>query len=427
MTAPTCKDKGYTTYTCSCGHSYKDKETAPTGNHNIVSGKCSVCGQPPVPEFTAGSSAGAPYNCGNGNYLLVYSNVSSATESKNYENTLKSAGYTLAQENDIGANRFVTYTKGDQMVHCSYFSYDKEFRITYGPKTYMGATQAVSGYSQAVTPSVSMIEIGGTGLSMVIQLADGSFIIIDGGFGQGTYSNTAIKNADMARMYQFLKDNTPGGGKPQITWMITHADSDHILFPSSFMKNYSTNVDVNTVCYNFPVYSSLASNMSNFKSYVSTYFPEANHYIMHTGSQLYLPGCEIEFLITASEDLYPTSMSSGNHTCNAWRLTIEGKTILITGDIETPLCNKMANNYGNYLASNILQVVHHGVNGATNAFNQCVASGNNLEVCFWPIRSERKWRTEEYPTINQPLWDSGAAHYYHDYTTTILLPSLTKK
>ena len=104
-------------------------------------------------------------------------------------------------------------------------------------------------------------------------------------------------------------------------------------------------------------------------------------------------------------------------------------TILITGDIETGLCNKMVNNYGNYLASNILQVVHHGVNGATAAFNTAVASGtteagNALEVCFWPIRSDRIWRTEEYPTINQPLWSSNATHYYHDYTTVITLPTV---
>ena len=33
VTAPTCTDKGYTTYTCSvCGHSYKDNETSATGH-----------------------------------------------------------------------------------------------------------------------------------------------------------------------------------------------------------------------------------------------------------------------------------------------------------------------------------------------------------------------------------------------------------
>ncbi len=32
VTAPTCTEKGYTTHTCACGHSYRDKETAATGH-----------------------------------------------------------------------------------------------------------------------------------------------------------------------------------------------------------------------------------------------------------------------------------------------------------------------------------------------------------------------------------------------------------
>ena len=45
MTAPTCTDKGYTTYTCDlCGHSYTDSETE-TIDHNYVDGFCSACGK----------------------------------------------------------------------------------------------------------------------------------------------------------------------------------------------------------------------------------------------------------------------------------------------------------------------------------------------------------------------------------------------
>ncbi len=430
--AATCLDGGYTIYTCSCGYSYKGNETPASGDHGtIASGRCWVCKKLPIPAFAEESQEVKPYSCGDNNYLLAYSQVSAGGVSA-YEEALNSAGYSLVQSNEIGDNRFATYTKDDLMIHCSYFAAEEEYRITYGPKTYLGAMEAVTGYDELVTPSVSMIEIGGTGLSMVIQLADGSFVIVDGGFGQGTYDNAAITEADISRMYQFLKSKTPGGGKPQITWMITHADSDHILFSIGFMNEHKEDVNVNTVCYNFPPYNSVKNNSVGFKDCVSKHYPNANHYIMHTGSKLYLPGCEIEFLITASEDLYPTAFKSGNHTCNAWRITVEGKTILITGDIETPLCNKMVKNYGNYLASNILQVVHHGVNGPTVEFNTCVASGsaeagNKLEICFWPIRSERIFRTEQYPDINKPLWTSGAAHYYHDYTTVIELPDLNKK
>ena len=44
VTAPTCTEKGYTTHTCErCGDSYKDSETAALG-HNYVDSKCTRCG-----------------------------------------------------------------------------------------------------------------------------------------------------------------------------------------------------------------------------------------------------------------------------------------------------------------------------------------------------------------------------------------------
>ena len=41
-TAPTCTEQGYTTYTCSCGNSYKSDYVAALG-HSYKNGKCTVC------------------------------------------------------------------------------------------------------------------------------------------------------------------------------------------------------------------------------------------------------------------------------------------------------------------------------------------------------------------------------------------------
>ena len=43
VTAPTCEDPGYTTYTCFCGHSYVGDEVAATG-HSYADGVCTKCG-----------------------------------------------------------------------------------------------------------------------------------------------------------------------------------------------------------------------------------------------------------------------------------------------------------------------------------------------------------------------------------------------
>ena len=49
VTAPTCTEGGYTTYTCECGESYIADETEALG-HDYVDGFCTVCGEPD-PDF----------------------------------------------------------------------------------------------------------------------------------------------------------------------------------------------------------------------------------------------------------------------------------------------------------------------------------------------------------------------------------------
>ena len=42
---PTCKSKGYTIYSCTCGDEYTGKETPVSDEHNMVNGVCKDCGK----------------------------------------------------------------------------------------------------------------------------------------------------------------------------------------------------------------------------------------------------------------------------------------------------------------------------------------------------------------------------------------------
>ena len=44
ITAPTCAEQGYTTYTCACGESYVDNYVDATGEHSYENGTCTSCG-----------------------------------------------------------------------------------------------------------------------------------------------------------------------------------------------------------------------------------------------------------------------------------------------------------------------------------------------------------------------------------------------
>lgn len=407
-----------------------------------------------IPEFVSSSgTALEPHYCGHDNFELVYKAVNSSifADMDSYECKLQDAGYTLYARNNIGSNRIFTYINGEIFVHCIYFDAMKYFRIIYGPQTYLGSESPVTDHQKITTPSVTIIGLTDSQLCLVLQLEDGSFVVIDGGLGtdeertvilnEGTedeYTFTVNRSgeADMAALWNFLKDNTPNGGRPQVAWMITHADSDHINLPRYFIQKYHSEFDLNTVVYNFPNFHNIGLNSGNdpdslarsadrFLTAVNEYYPNTNHFIYHTGQHLYLPGCEIEFLY-CHEDYWPFEMASCNHTSGIWRFSIAGKTIMVTGDCEAGPNASVAQVFGDYLKSDVLQVVHHGSNGGTLGFYKRVSPS----VCLWPCTDQHFQydlrRTGQLVgwEFNKYLRETADAHYSGSTTTTLRLPSL---
>ena len=411
-----------------------------------------------IPEFaTQSGKMRELYDCSLGNYQITYQNLNLQTadaEVAAYQKSLEDAGYTLHQKNEINGSQFFTYTQGDTLVHCNYFKAMREFRIVYGPKTHLGSATPITDYEKKVTPSISIVGMTDNVLCMVYQAPDGSFVIVDGGWGtdsvetktmnKGTSYEKSITyirdvETDMANLWALLEDLCPDGEKPQVTWMITHADPDHICLPPVFMKEYKDRFDLNMVCYNFPDPETVGvvngGGAAKFKSYMDAFigavnknFPNAAHMIFHTGEKLYLPGAEIEFLFTP-EDYWPNSMPWMNHTSCAWRITSEGKTIMITGDCEIGLNNQMVTVFGNYLKSDMLQLNHHGSNGATLSFYKKIQPS----VAFWASQQYNFDYDRRFMGLvagyefNKYIRETAKDHYTNSETHTILLPSMEEK
>ena len=405
------------------------------------------------------------HDVGNGNYQASYYDldpVDGPHEVAAYESSLLAEGYTLWQDNEIGANRFATYYRGDTQIHINYFDVMKEFRIVYGPKRYLPENnKPVTEYEELIEPTVSIIEGTENVLCMVIQLADGTFWVIDGGWDsvslQSKTVNAGAKNEfkveykrdsvkDMQVLYDFMKERTPGGGNPQVTWMITHADPDHILLPVRFIKDYAGKFDLNTIVYNFPnLYNIklgegggstndpmiMTSYYESFLYQANQNYPNVNHYVYHAGEKLYIPGGEVEFLFAAGEDSWPKTMYWMNHTSGVWRFTIDGRTIMITGDAETSICNQMVGVFGDYLKSEILQVNHHGANGATLSFYRKIAP----IMTFWGCQQyhldhdNRQRGVSSSYLFNRYLWqkDDIIGYYSNTETHTVRIRTLEEE
>ncbi|MBQ6839931.1 MAG: InlB B-repeat-containing protein, partial [Oscillospiraceae bacterium] len=420
-----------------------------------------------IPAFS-GYSTGTISDANSGYTQSTYYGIS-LSQMKTYEQKLVSEGYTLYDqqeiENGTNVNRFATYVKDGTMIHLNLFPSltMNRFHIIYGPADKLVPNTPAGSYSTVVTPSVATIERTDGVLCMVVQLADGSYYIIDGGYGFSTtepttlpakeehrdgsgvtYTYTRDHKKDMATLLTYLQDTNRDGKinsadqRPQVNWMITHADADHIQLPYIFIQTYSSKFDLNAVYYNFPKFESIGLSSSytpeeftkraweSFVGTVNAYFPNAKEYIYHTGQVVDLPGCKLEFLYTP-EDMYPLSMTTPNHTCGIWRFCFDGgKTFVVTGDAEVETNKQAAKVLGDYLKSDILQVIHHGSNGGTTEFYNAV----DPDICLWPCldisfyHDLRHLGSYSGYAFNKVLRNGQRTHYTTSSTNTVFVPTL---
>ena len=403
-----------------------------------------------IPLFSTEKTASSPtdkglYSSGGGNYQRTFLNVFAA-DVKNYNNKLIEAGYLLKQSNTINSNSFYTFVKGDTLVHINWFAKIKQYSIIYGPKTYVPASEPITDYKKLVTPSMSQIALYHTGQSNVIQLEDGSFIVIDGGRSK---SDGQTANHDAEILMSFLNDRKPAShAKPKVVWFYTHVHSDHINFSrDNFFPTYKDKIDLQLVCLNLPDFNELENHISSagwketnapsayvasvdmlYKS-IETNFPGTTVYTFHTGDKLYFAGCEVEILVNP-EDYYLKGFSWINDTSVAFKVKIQGKSLMIFGDCTAPVNDQMVALYGNYLKSDIIQVTHHGVGGATLSSVKPV----NADICFWAVKEdtylndERSTKGDAHEWLRATTGTNGQrkrSHYNQDYTTVVSIPSMT--
>ena len=101
--------------------------------------------------------------------------------------------------------------------------------------------------------------------------------------------------------------------------------------------------------------------------------------VLHTGQKFLIGNAEFEILYT-TEDLYPQPFDLFNDASFVFRVRANGNSVLFTGDIADRASNVLCDMYGSYLKSDIVQVSHHGWNGATLEFYQTV----DPDVAMWP-------------------------------------------
>jgi len=308
---------------------------------------------------------------------------------KAYCTKLEGLGYKLAYKNDITENSFAAYYNDQYIYNIGYYDYRCEVRIIQEPysASSVEALNYENKYEVVTTSQITMLGLeykkddgtyAANGLSILIRLTDGRFIVVDGGFSKQAHANIIINNIKSQSSAYSSKT-----GMKIAAWIVTHPHSDHNGALNKCYSSFkSNNITVERLIYNFmseeernlSVNTYLSKGSSNWStgeggnwtgSGAAANALGATKIVAHVGNVYKFADLEIEVLYTI-ESFGPNLCNALNTTSTVMKMTFtdpkSGKvtTYMSTGDATGngfEICKKM---YGTYLKCDMLQVAHHG-------------------------------------------------------------------
>lgn len=217
------------------------------------------------------------------------------------------------------------------------------------------------------------------GASFVIQLNDGSFFLIDGGY---------FTPGEEDRLYQFLRDRSTG--TPLIRgWFFSHAHQDHVGNFINFVRTHGPDVRIEQMLYNFhPVdladvsgdwKSSDPATIKEFYLTVKACCAEIEQVTPRAGDRFEFDELAVDIIYT-QEDLYPGPASFNDYS-TVLRTTVGGCSTLWLGDAGAKAAAVLLQK-PEYLQCDIVQIAHHGIDNAEILKELYGSTG--ASVALWP-------------------------------------------
>ena len=333
-----------------------------------------------VPRLAEGELIGTD-DVGDGSLVMVYEKVSDGARSE-YLSLLSSLGYAKMDEYSIAENKYVRLSGAVADIYVSYVAATEEMRVfaektgaTSYPSSEQTAYTTVDGYKPTMWQMYVDVRTTATngGMSYVMKVADGSFVIIDGGYNSETEADN---------LYNHLKANTADEVPVISAWIITHPHGDHFGALQAFTPKYKDAVTVKAFYYNFAAEGYGESSWENtISSLMKQYKGAAIYRKLHTGMTFYVADARFDVLFT-HEDIYPVKGAVVNDTSTVLRMTFGGKTVMFLGDIMESASRVVEKNIpASELKADFVQYSHHGYEGATRELYDMIEA----PVVLWPV------------------------------------------
>ncbi len=219
-------------------------------------------------------------------------------------------------------------------------------------------------------------------MSYVIKTQNDQVIVVDGGI-DGVGRDRPVYLLDALRVIT-------GKTRPVISgWFFTHSHTDHL---HEFVKMVQTEKEqfrVEAFYFNLPDESVLSrfdpdalGIYQRFSAAYCAYVGNANAMEQYRAWQAVKPGMRISIDNAETEilQIWDASDPTTNDTSTVFRVSVNGKKILFLGDLGTAGGRRLCNTYGDGLASDLVQMAHHGQNGVRRPVYEAIRPA----VCLWP-------------------------------------------
>ena len=306
-----------------------------------------------------------------------------------YASFYKEEGFEVFESRSREESLYIALKRGDEGVFLNYYAGIAMLTAVYEKNTSYFDFSAPSG-AAIVAPQISQIHLEDFGMSYVIRLSDGRYIIIDGG---------REFEPDAKRLYDCLKEGSPKEKPVIAAWIFTHPHSDHFHCFVKFFDMYSDEVIIERFMYTFPEhddvehYPAMTSTDYRFDYNTSAdvFIPIMQERIAASGAKVYSPHTGQRYVIgdascdiLASIDDTILNTKNVNATSLVIRMELGGQVILWGADATFSEI-KLPEKYGKLLKSDILQIPHHGFQSGTSEAEIAGYKVINPKVCFLPV------------------------------------------
>lgn len=312
--------------------------------------------------------------------------------------------YSCMEKGDLFAS---TYVKGDDFYHVYWSKNTKDLRVVEGVGDAHALPtndpEAIQGDKISNVTMLKSTKLYGMGF--IIQLCDGSFIIIDGGW---------IDEHD--RIYERLV--RMNGSEENIvirSWIITHAHGDHYDAFTSFAPKYADRVTLEYFMYAGETPEKRKSGWGGILAWGGIYdyiemFEGTKVLYLHTGMDLVFGDVRMEVLYSCDDMLIDYIPENQNDLSLVTRFYTMDMNMLFLADAGEDVSKILECYYGRYLKSDMCQAAHHGVENFPLQTYEIIQP----ETMFYPCLEKLYKAKERFYEVRMALKNSG-------YVKTILM------